>query len=227
MAWGNFQTAVAASTNGNDATTPALDTTGRDWAAVCVAWYGGGAITVSDSKSNTPWNALTQRTVGTPANVRWYWAALTSVGSGHTFNVTGSGIFPSIGVITASGAHATPFDLESAGGGGDSITSAQPGNMTPNNDDSLIIAGLCCYAGSATAIDSGFTGAFQAYSAGNAMSLGIGYLLQAGSPAAVNPAFTISSSSSATAAGGVFRPATGGGGGGGGKPDSFYRMLRG
>lgn len=146
------------STSTNGFTSGSMDTTGANFIAVCLAEGGGvnnGVLT--DSKSNT-WTKKTQQLTNGKSNEIWY-AFNATVGTGHTFSVSGSANFPAINVawfnLVQSGSD--PFDVEN---GGNQIFSStvQTGNVTPSVANELIIT---CLEGDgnagASTIDSSFT----------------------------------------------------------------------
>lgn len=70
-------------------TSAAIDTTGADLLVFAVESYSGGALpSVSDSKGNT-WTPTDSFTNG-EIRVRIWWAQNATVGSGHTFTVSGT-----------------------------------------------------------------------------------------------------------------------------------------
>ncbi len=202
------------SDGGNSVTTVGVDTTGADFLVACVSRYsGGGAAPLTDSKSNT-WTPLTDRIVGTAAGCRLYYCASPTVGSGHTFSASGTGVYPSVAALAFSGANvASVFGAESAGGGGDGQTSVQPGSLTPSEDNALWVTGVISYNGNVQSIDGGFTAQeLVANVGGQHVSLGLAFLIQT-SAAAANPTWSIDpgTPSAVTAAGAWFKAAAGGG----------------
>jgi hypothetical protein len=182
----------AGSADSNSVTTSAIDTTGATFIVVCVADYVGAvAGTVSDSKSNS-WTPRTSYDDASFPRVRLYYSAVTSVGTGHTFTLTGSGNFPAIGVAAFSGSPASsPFDVENGGSGNNNAPSAGTG-ITPSQDNELIIAGVCQIGGTIDSINSSFNivGSPIVFG-GNTFGNGIAYLIQT-TATAVDPDWHIS-----------------------------------
>lgn len=187
-------------------TTSAIDTTGADFLVAVISWYSGsgGNPTLSDNYGNA-WTPLTTQTDSTPSNVRIYYCASATVGTGHTFTVSGVSIFAGLYAAAFSGVRATPFDQES-GSTGSGVTSVQPGAITPVAAGSLVIAGLE-FLGSSGAIDGGFTGSVLDYVPGSYLGTGGAYLIQTLAVAA-NPTWSWSGGSPAATALAAFAPAT-------------------
>jgi hypothetical protein len=148
MAFAVIDSVSATTADNNTVTTAAIDSTGANLIVLVVSGTTGVTdYTVSDSKSNT-YTALT-RYVGAPSvDVRMHYVAAPTVGSGHTFTVTknsGGSMFPSVAVLAVSGAHATPHDQEN-GNNAASAAAVSTGNVTPSQDNELIVAG-CSYTG--------------------------------------------------------------------------------
>jgi hypothetical protein len=145
--------AVVAGSSPGIVTTAAINTTGADLLVLGVAYNVGGPPSVSDSKGNT-WIALTART-SSNASHRFFYAKNPTVGSGHTFTVSGSFSYPGIVVQAFSGADTTaPFDVE-AGTSGSSGTSAATGAITPSAANCLIVAGCANESVTGLRVDAG------------------------------------------------------------------------
>jgi hypothetical protein len=146
MAFSLIGTPVSARSATSPATTPTYDTTGADFlvAIVCHHNAAGGTPAVSDSKSNT-WTPLTAYDAGVNGqNVRLYYSIPSSVGSAHTatFSTGGSFAYASVFFTAWSGAaQSSPFDVE-AGTTSASMTTLQPGSVSPGQDNSLVITAL-------------------------------------------------------------------------------------
>src|SRR5262245_32762550 len=98
MAFTLIGSVSASSTNGNSVTTGSLDTTGANLVVVVFSSYQGGTIVnVTDNKSNTYSNRTVYQFSG-DSRVRLSYVASPSVGTGHTFTVSGSGIYPALAV---------------------------------------------------------------------------------------------------------------------------------
>jgi len=196
--------ALVAHTYVNNGTTPAINTTGATLLVIAASAYGGMAAP-TDSKGNS-WAKINTYT-GDTQNVTIYYAYNPIVGASHTFSVARSyeNIFVSAwsGTSTAStvlDAHNgyAPFDV--------SMTSIQPGSITPAMSGELIITVL----GTATnatgyAIDSSFTILDQQTAA---LEYGAdAYLIDANANA-INPKWSWTTSQYAAACIASFKPAS-------------------
>lgn len=163
----------------NGATTSSIDTTGATLLVIAIA-YNTGSPTVSDSKSNT-WTAATAYNNGS-LYLRYYYAVNPTVGTGHTFTITATGLAPAILAMAFSGADTvTPYDKIDGG----SVNSATQGGVgttgfTPTNDNSLIIAAVAQTAtASAFTAGSGWTSlGLLPFSSGNYYGIGASYKVQ-------------------------------------------------
>lgn len=197
------------------ATTDAIDTSGANLLVVVVGEYAGAGSSndavVSDSKGNT-WNALTRRADGNTASRIW-WSSPSSVGSGHTFTVAGTAIFGGLAVQAWSGSVASPFDQQ-AGNTNTSAATINAGEVTPTEDDELVVTGICHEnnSGGAVSIDDGFTisGAI-AYSGGVTMGNAFAYLVQT-TAALANPEWNITNAAQVATSIATFKAGAGGGG---------------
>jgi hypothetical protein len=175
----------------NGGTTPSIDTTGATFLVLFTSSSNAAGLTVSDSKGNT-WIGLTAQTGSEPDAQIWY-AVNPTVGTGHTFTVSGTTTYSSIAVQAHAGVVVTqPFDGVQNGtvGFGESSPVAA-GSVTPSGDGYLVIAGFAHNAFSTTvSIDSSFTKAGD-FAPQGAVNYGVtlGYLYQ-GTAAAVNPQFS-------------------------------------
>jgi hypothetical protein len=198
--WALVQDVEAAALN--TFSTGAIDTTGANLLVASVSRFGAG--TLSDSKGNT-WTALTSRVNG-EVTLEFYYSVPSSVGSGHTFTLTGSSMAAALSVQAWSGAHGTPFDVQN--GATASGTSVQPGSITPSQNNSLLIS---CFGGATGAntisINSGFFQTSDIDYAGGVNEAGsMAYLVQE-TAAPINP--TWSNASAAVAASiAAFKPAS-------------------
>lgn len=195
-------------------TTGAIDTTGADLIVLTVSWYtAGSAITVSDSKSNT-WTPRTTRTSDFINTAIMYFRG-GSVGSGHTFTVSSVGTsFSAIVVAAFSGSASVPYDVENgAGNGGSPGTSLQTGNVTPSEDNELVITGMGLNASMAsTAINGAFViPEAMAYNSGVNFGAALAYLIQTTATAA-NPTWSWGSVDDCSTAIATFKAAAAGGG---------------
>ncbi len=194
----------APSSNTNDVTTPAIDTTG---ASLLIAAVGDfeqvTASVVTDSKGNI-WttNPPTPQpdTTALQQRAQIYYCLPTSVGTGHTATATKGGAsasFPGLVFAAFSGSKpATPFDQENglahAAGGGP----YSPGSVTPSEDNELVLAVIAAAQVETYTIDNGFTIIEnQALVLSNAFGIALAYKIQT-TAAAVNPAWSPNTSGS-------------------------------
>lgn len=181
------------SIDSNGITTSNIDTTGADLLIAVVVSLTGQTPTLSDNKSGV-WTPRTAQS-SVSAKVQIYDCIPTSVGSGHNFTAAGSAVYPTLCILSLSGARqVTPFDAQN-GAHQDAGTTQATGSVSPSDDNELIIAALGAGA-TAASIDSSFTlsqsepfnGAGSGTFAG-----GLAYLIQT-AKGAVNPTWTIGSS---------------------------------
>lgn len=173
------------SAGANGVTSGSLDTTVANLLVLVGAFASAGTgVGVSDSKSNT-WTALTLYS-SSPSALRIWYCFTPTVGSGHTFTISGTNIYASLGILAASGVNAFGGEAGSAvGTGGTSYQSSS--GVTPSSDNALVIAGCFIGAsGTSASYDGGFTSSIQNYLASNRYGGGIGYLIQT-TAAAANP----------------------------------------
>ena len=190
----------AGSPDGNNVTSPSINTSGADLLVVAVNYYdgNGGTYTLSDSASNT-WGSPAvshSYTAGAHGIQEVYFIHSPTTSATHTFTVIASGglIFPSIAVQAWSGSVSSPSDqTNGAGDGTVTLMSFQPGSITPVQNNELIAVFLLNSAPqSATpTINSGFNVADYTDNDGLGHNFGMAsaYLLQ-GAAAAVNPTWT-------------------------------------
>jgi len=179
-----YVTGVTANLGVNGGTTSSVDSTGGNLIVVAVASYEPStAPTVSDSKGNT-YNALTAQIVSGLHRIQLFYAEGATVGSGHTFTVTGSTSYASISVNVFSGAKASSaFDQQNGAGSAPSALSINGGFSTP---------------------------AVVYFAGGSAYGVGSAYLIQTTATAA-NPAWSWTGGSNETAAIATFKAAAAGG----------------
>lgn len=195
-------------------TSSALNTSGADIIFVGVSSYQANAQpTLTDSKSNT-WTALTASEYSGLVRTRIYYCVGPTVGSGHTFALSGAASYSGVGVAAFSGGKQTsPFDVEA--GANNASTSHQSGSVTPSEDNEIVIASVSTEISSGSwSPNGGFTlvGAVN-FSGGAYWGLGLAYLIQT-SAAAANPTWSGWSGSLAMAGtNATFKAAAGGGGG--------------
>lgn len=188
-------TTIAGAAQGG--TSPVIDTTGATFLVINVGnFFAGGAVTVSDSKSNT-WTALTPSGAGsTEAQSTLYYAANPTVGSGHTFSATSvTNSFISASIAAFNGVRTTsPFDPGIENHATGTATSAKAtGSITPSVNGCLLIAGASNSTGQSNtlSIDLGFSqpDPYVRYQSGINESSGLAWFVQP-TAAAINPTWT-------------------------------------
>src|SRR5580765_7474142 len=115
------------------ATTAAIDTTGANLLVISASWVGFGSDSVSDSKGNT-WVPLTQHASGTKKH-QFFYCLTPTVGTGHTFTVSGGG-FPAAIVYAFSGA--ASYHAEN---GNAVFSPGASGTVTPSANGALVLTG--------------------------------------------------------------------------------------
>jgi hypothetical protein len=211
MGWSAPLVAATGTTSSNAATTGSLDTTGCDFfALIGTSLSETTPLAITDSKSNS-WNALTLYPINSNnRSIQIHWSRPTSVGTGHTFTGTLSGQFPGIVVMGFSGSDASPYDgTENGNAPGGTVTTRQPGSITPSQADCLLITGamLDLHTGANPDIGGGFTlGAFLPFTSGQSVATGGAYLIQTTANPA-NPTWSWSGAQLAAANIAAFRAA--------------------
>lgn len=185
-----------------------LNTTGADLLVVVENYYVvGGPGVLTDSKSNS-WTKLTQRDGVEIGCVIWY-AKNASVGSGHTFTITGSGVYAALEILAASGTHlSAPFDQQNGIATDSALTTLQIGSVTPSTDGQLLVMGLSL--SQATPGSSIDIGTLQDETSGLSTYTGASATQIQTTATARNPTWT-HASSRASAAIATFKAAAGGG----------------
>lgn len=199
---------AAGSTDGVNVTTPAIDTTGSTLIVIQIAQHDAHHGTLSDSKGNT-WTALTDVTGAFTIDAKLYYCTNPTVGSGHTFTITGaSGTLPAIAVAAFSGTKtaSTPYESDTVNGSG-AGTSRQPGSLTPSVAKSLVVCGLPVgTAATGIGVDSGMTLLDTVLGNSNHYGIALAYLVQAGAGTAINPTWSWTTTSESTANMAAFSP---------------------
>lgn len=188
MAFNLVAHVAAGSGDTNNVTTGSITTTGANLLVLILGNLAAGAVTISDSKTNT-WTALTKQT-SEVNDSRIYYSQTTTVGSGHTFTATSVAQQPTINVMAFSGSLTSPFDVQNgyATSGGLGETSHATGSVTPSLNYELIVSGLCNNNGTTASINSSFTLVDTASSVGTVVN-NSAYLVQT-TATAVNPTWT-------------------------------------
>jgi hypothetical protein len=140
---------------GGSGGTASLDTTGADLIILVLSCDSATTPTVTDNQSNT-YTALSPQPGGQNRDTQIIYCQAPTVGTGHTWTVSGSNDFPSICISAWSGSTSTPLD-QSNGGSIGFATSLQTGSVTPIADNELIICALGRSNNEGVTIDSGMT----------------------------------------------------------------------
>lgn len=149
---GNHVSLAAGASGG---TTSSIDTTGANLLIIAVAYRAAGtSLAVSDSKGNT-WTALTA--YGASTGIKLWYCQGGTVGTGHTFTVSGSLINASIAAMAFSGSAASPADQQNGFDDTSSSNSTSPGSITPSQDNCLVITALGSGSALTGAACSGYT----------------------------------------------------------------------
>lgn len=188
----------------NGGASDAIDTAGATLIVIISAFFGGTPPTVSDSKSNS-W---TSRPVvaGTANDVQLHYCIPTSVGSGHTFQLSGSSIYPSIGILAFRGTHpTTPFDQDARNSG--AVSSIEPGSLTAPENGCLYVTGISTDQTSHAA--SGMTSYSVSYAPGSYLGMGSAWFVQS-TAGAFNPTWSYSGTGAVATCMLTFRPAASG-----------------
>jgi hypothetical protein len=178
----------AGSADGSSVTTAPINTTGADLIVVGASMgVGFLGVVLSDSHSNT-WTALTPQSISGATNCLFYCHA-PIVGTCHTFTLTGSGNFPSMGVLAVSGSTVSPLEAQSGFSTGSTVATIQPGLLSPVAGGDLFTSSIAGNPAFGLEIDSGFSKSTVDWTAGLYIAGGIAWLIQ-GSAAAINPSWS-------------------------------------
>jgi len=167
----------------------AINSSGASLLIAACSTIGTTSPTVSDSKSNT-WvtGPPTQYSNAATYTVQLYYATSVTVGTGHTFSLTGgSANFCSFSAWSNTKTTA-PFDTEN--GATNNQLTLQPGSITPAADNALIISIATEHQDNTTAptVDSGMTILDSSPNAGN-LPTAVAYKIQT-TATAINPTWT-------------------------------------
>jgi hypothetical protein len=195
-----------ASAGSGTVTSDAQDTTGANLIVVAVSYFNA-TVTFSDNKGNT-WQEIAPIIAAGDHSVRLYYCASPIVGTGHTFTAGATGGAPSIHILAASGADASPF-----GGATGTIgfTGARADILDVPEDGWLIVAAATASDDTTTiSIASPFTATSTA-GTGASIAGAIAYRVQT-TKARATPSWTLSPSAHTASVVAMFRdPAAGGG----------------
>lgn len=180
------------------ATSSSIDTTGATLLVMGLAGYQivANSYTISDNKSNT-WTPLTAKDTGAAqeARTQLFYVENPTVGTGHTFTWAYAGYGNATAIVAAFSGTATAsvFDQQNGFGTNSSVSTVQPGSITPTQNDEVVLAmgGFSNNMNSGTgAIDGSFTIVDQREFGGSNVVGGLlGYLIQT-SAASANPTIT-------------------------------------
>lgn len=199
----------------NGATSSSINTSGANFLLIAVAY--DGSITVSDSKSNT-WTALTEQ--GAAGKLRLYYVANATVGSGHTFTVSGTGVAANFSASAWAGVKTTsPAEQEEGATsvGSVSVASIGPLDITPSENNAIVVCAVAINGSvSSLSASNGFTLLDHVnFSSGNYYGVAISYVIQTTAAAVDHNVAQISWTTAQVTneAGVAFLPAPGGPGG--------------
>lgn len=190
-------------------TTAAIDTTGANLIVMSVHSYN--TVTVSDSKGNL-WFPLPEVNRGS-SNVahRWFYAKNPIVGSGHTFSVSGSSIYPVLIVHAFSGSTNYPFEavVQNTTDLGYQVSfPAGTVPITPLNDESLVMTALSLNGSTDPQLTTGYWAkTILEDISGVCINGAMGWQIQT-TKATVDPAWTWTGHSYNVGSSIVFRPST-------------------
>ncbi len=128
------------------ATTDARDTTGANFICVSFNCYQTGG-TFSDNKGNTSWTEITAYNANNQPRVRTFYCVNPTVGSGHTFTLSGSNLYGTIQMSAWSGVDtADPLEAQNGSSTTSGGSSRNSGTVSPANDGALILAHYAGFA---------------------------------------------------------------------------------
>lgn len=177
-------------------TSPAMDTTGADLILISLSWYPNftPSPVPTDSKSNT-WTGLTARTQGNSKH-QFFYCLNPTVGTGHTFTVSGS-LFAPAWVIQAF-AGVGSFDQQIGTTGSGTPASIQPGSLTPSANNALVVTGIGGEMPSGLSVTGGLTQTTIHWVSGSNLAAATGWAVQT-TATAINPTWTWTGASNGVA----------------------------
>lgn len=192
----------------NGGTTPSVNTTGATFLVVSTSEFTGGTVTVSDSKSNTWSSSIASGTDSSPDTTIWY-VANPTVGTGHTFTVSGTSSYATICVQAHSEVVTTsPFDVSNSTFGFSSSSPYSASSITPSADGYLVIAAFGHNVGSAVTVGSSMTITDdRPLVGGTSFGNTLAYLYQT-TAAAINPAFSFTGTTNCSSVVAAFEVST-------------------
>ncbi len=141
-------------------TTVNISMTGVDSAVAYVSYFFSSGRPDALSDGTNTYTALTQQETSGGLGGRSFYLKNSSISGTVTLSVSsGSGYSaPVICVITFSGGHtSSPFDQENGDVAHSAATTIQTGNVTPSQDNEIIITGVSDTGASTETINSSFT----------------------------------------------------------------------
>lgn len=150
---------VQGSPDKNGFTTTPVDTTGVDLLVLC-GNADNATYTISDSKGNS-WSTSPSSSSQFSITTAIFYVIAPTVGTGHTFTLTGTNGNYAVGVLGWSGMdQSSPLDQSSAGSAGFAST-LQPGSITPGQANEVLVCTVVEGSTDTFSIDSSFTIADQ------------------------------------------------------------------
>lgn len=164
--------------------TSGVDTTGSKLLVITVEGFNGIGVVTGTINGVSDGNTYTQLTdPGGATRACLFYCASPNVGANHVFSA--SGTFPSIYVQAFSGADLYgPFNKESG-----TTAATQPGSLTPDYANCLVVTAINVSAGAAPTVNSGFTISDTLVNDSTFFTGGMAYKIQT-SAAAVNPTWS-------------------------------------
>lgn len=173
---------------GANLTSSALDTSGGNFLIVCVSGAGAGAASVSDNKTNS-WTQVSAIPTGAVPSTIFY-AYNATCGTGHTFTIVQSGIYPSVQIQAHNNISTTaPADPNNSNQSAAAAT-IQPGSVTPTADGELIVVVAGGNWSGTVTIDSSFTITDQHVGTGGSCYAGAAAYLYQTPAAGINPTWS-------------------------------------
>jgi hypothetical protein len=183
---------------GDGSTTAPINPSGATLliAHVAYLWDNLTSPSILDSNLNT-WLVVNDVQNGLlNLSSKLFYAANAIVSPGQTFTVNGPGLRPLLEIAAFGGvATANVLDRRNTNGSADTVTTAQPGAITPLIYNELVISAIASDGSQPLKIDSGYSIIDQAPASGlTNMQGGLAFLVQ-GKAGSTNPTWTLQQSS--------------------------------
>ena len=188
-----------------DAVTNAVDTTGADFFVLVIACPDTYTDTPTDSYGNT-WTEITSYSNAEPKVRTFYSTANGGAGAGHTFTAPNDVVGTIFAAAFSGGDQSAPLDVQN--GANAYASSLATGQITPTENDCLIIAGYSVNGSGASpmSIDSGMTEVQEEnFVSGTSYGGSISYKIQT-TATAINPTLTRSDTNGQAATVISFKP---------------------